>query len=264
MENEINKWSSYLVTNKLADIIIVAAHSGFGSDDGITSPNFMLESQAKTGTKNAHNIDLMICGHDHSATIQTVKNADGKDIYIVDGGGTTVTENVFTVTFNADKSVKDFTVTAKSVALATAKGDEALGSTEQHWFDETYAWASTPLGTFNNGWNDVTAEATGKTNNDMVLQQTSLMNFVHKAQIWSTWQSYEKQGHCRCHRLHCLPGLRQGLRRHALLRPEGRRHRLHAGAVQALPLLQQPHVRCGYDRPAALQLDEQGRRHVHH
>lgn len=194
LENEINKWSSYLVTNKLADIIIVAAHSGFGSDDGITSPNFMLESQAKTGTKNAHNIDLMICGHDHSATIQTVKNADGKDIYIVDGGGTTVTENVFTVTFNADKSVKDFTVTAKSVALATAKGDEALGSTEQHWFDETYAWASTPLGTFNNGWNDVTAEATGKTNNDMVLQQTSLMNFVHKAQIWSTWQSYESKG----------------------------------------------------------------------
>ena len=42
LEKEINKWTSYIRDKKLADIVIVSAHSGKGTDDGVESDKFML------------------------------------------------------------------------------------------------------------------------------------------------------------------------------------------------------------------------------
>lgn len=193
LENEINKWSSYIVENDLADIIVVSAHSGKGTDDGVASEDFLLESQAVSGAKASNNVDLLIYGHDHTANVETVTNADGKEIYIVNGGGTAVTKNEFNVTFDADGKVKDFTVTAELLPLNEVESDTALGEIMQPWYDDTYAWASAPLATFDNGWTAVKAQAEGKKNEDMILNQTALMDFVHKAQIWCSWLSYEDQ-----------------------------------------------------------------------
>ena len=194
LENEINKWTQRIVDEDLADIIIVSAHSGKGTDDGIESDNFMLESQALNGAKNANNVDLLIYGHDHRANIEKVTNADGKEIYMVDGGGTTVTKNVFTVEFDEDGNVSDFTVTAEALPLRATEADEEMSAKMQPWYEETFAWASAPLGTFNNGWDALVSESEGKTNDDMLMKQTALSDFIHKAQIWSTWQSYEELG----------------------------------------------------------------------
>ncbi len=189
LENEINKWTKKITDEDLADIIVVAAHTGRGGNDG-----YDLESQAYTGVTKSHGVDLLIYGHDHRANIETVKNADGKEIYIVNGGGTTLTKNVFTVSFDEKGKVSDFTVTADSVKLSGEEDDKTLAETLQPWYDDTYAWASAPLGKFDNGWNAVSSEAEGKTNNDMVLSQTQLTSFIHKAQIWASWQSYEEKG----------------------------------------------------------------------
>lgn len=193
LEFEINKWSSYIVENDLADIIVVSAHSGKGTDDGVTSEDFLLESQAVSGAKAAKNVDLLIYGHDHTANVETVTNGDGKEIYIVNGGGTAVTKNEFTVTFDADGKVKDFTVSAELLPLSEVESDTALGEIMQPWYDETYAWASAPLATFDNGWTALKSQAEGKKNDDMILSQNALMDFVHKAQIWCSWLS-EDQG----------------------------------------------------------------------
>lgn len=64
----------------------------------------------------------------------------------------------------------------------------------EHWYEEAYAWASAPLGTFDGGWTEIKAETDGKTNKQMVYEQTALLDFVHKGQIWATWQSYETEG----------------------------------------------------------------------
>lgn len=189
LEYEINKWTKKITDADLADIIIVAAHTGRGSDVG-----YDLESQAYTGAANSSNVDLLIYGHDHRANIEKVTNADGEEIYIVNGGGSTVTENIFTVSFDENGKVSDFTVTADAIKLSETDADETLTGLLQGWYDDTYAWASKPLGTFDNGWDDVKSEAEGKRNNDMVLSQTQLSNFIHKAQIWASWQSYEDEG----------------------------------------------------------------------
>ena len=194
LEYEINKWSDYIVENDLADIIVVAAHSGKGTDDGVETEGFSLEAQALSGAKASKNVDLLIYGHDHTPNIETVTNADGEEFFIVNAGGSNVNLNTFYVSFNEDGTVADFTVLAENLALADVAGDEETAALTESWYEDTYAWASAPLGTFEGGWDELKAETEGKTNVQMVLQQTALLDFVHKGQIWASWQSYETEG----------------------------------------------------------------------
>ena len=194
LANEVNKWASYIRDNDLADIIVVSAHSGKGTDDGVESENFLLESQAVAAAKASHNVDLFIYGHDHTANVEVVQDADGKDLYMVNGGGTGVTKTVFSVAFDEEGKYAGYTVDSTMLPLAYYQPDEALAETMQPWYDETYAWASAPLGTFDGGWTALTEQSQGKTNTDLVLTQTALLDFVHKGQIWCSWQSYEDQG----------------------------------------------------------------------
>ncbi len=193
LSREINHWADQIAREDLADIIVVAAHSGRGAE-AASNNGGSLESQAYACVGETTNMDLLIYGHDHTFNIETVKNAHDREIYIVNAGGSAVITNEFTVTFNKDGSVASFTVTAESTMLADAEPDQTIGEMNETWYEKTYAWASAPLGTFDGGWDDLTTETQGKTNIQMVLGQSSLMDFIHKGQIWSTWQSFETEG----------------------------------------------------------------------
>ena len=192
LENEINKWTAIVKETENPDIIIVAAHSGMGTDDGI-SGSFLLEGQALTGAMNSSGADLIIYGHDHTANIATVENKEGKAIDLVNGGGDNLTKSVFTLTFE-DGTLTDYSVASSLLPLSEYQDDADLSAKVERWYTDAYEWASSPLGTFSGGWNDYVAETEGKSNDDLVLTQTKLMDFIHKAQIWSTWQSYESEG----------------------------------------------------------------------
>ena len=192
---EINKWTAEIRDNDLADIVVVSVHSGKGTDDGVETDGFLLESQVVSGVQGSHGVDLVLYGHDHTPNIETLTDADGRPVPIVNGGGTHVTKTVLDLTFDGDGAFAGFTVRQNvNLALASYTGDETLATALQPWYDDTYAWASEPLGTFDKGWSDLTAEAEGKTNDDMVLSQTHLLDFVHKGQIWCSWQSFESDG----------------------------------------------------------------------
>lgn len=192
LENEINKWTAIVKETENPDIIIVAAHSGMGTDDGI-SGSFLLEGQALTGAMNSSGADLVIYGHDHTANIATVENKEGKAIDLVNGGGDNLTKSVFTLTFE-EGTLTDYSVSSSLLPLSEYQDDADLSAKVERWYTDAYEWASSPLGTFSGGWNDYVTETEGKSNDDLVLTQTKLMDFIHKAQIWSTWQSYESEG----------------------------------------------------------------------
>lgn len=194
LENEIDKWGKYIKDNDLADIIIVSAHSGKGTDDGIVTDKFLLESQAVSGAEKSHYADLLIYGHDHQANIEKLKNADGKDIYIVNGGGTTVTKNVFTVTFDKNGKYKSHTITADAKKLADVSDDKQLVRKVDKWFYDTRAWASAPLGNLNGGWSKITNQVKDKTNKDLLLSQTDFIDLINKVQLWASWQDTKKSG----------------------------------------------------------------------
>ena len=184
---EFQKWIDEV--DELADIIVIASHNGFGNASGTS-----LENQTQYATANSAGADLVIAGHDHTARITTVTNKDGEAVPVVNAGGSNVNLNTFTVTFDESGAVADVAIEAENIALKDVEGDETTAQRMQHWYDETYAWASAPVGTFDNGWTALADQFTGKTNNQMVTFQNALVDFVHKGQIWASWQSYEELG----------------------------------------------------------------------
>ena len=186
---EFQKWIDIVKQNEAVDVIVIASHNGTGKAEAPA-----LENQSKYAAINSVGADLVISGHDHTPALTTVTNTAGEEVHIVNAGGSNVNLNTFTVTFDAQGQVADVAIATENIALANAEGDEETAERMQHWYDETYEWASAPLGTFDNGWTELAADFEGKTNNQMVTFQNALVDFVHKGQIWCSWQSYEELG----------------------------------------------------------------------
>jgi len=186
---EFQKWIDIVSEQEAPDVIVISSHNGFGSAEEPA-----LENQTQYATANSAGADLVIAGHDHTARITTVTNKDGKAVPVVNAGGANVNLNTFTVTFDEAGEITDVAVVTENIALADAAADDETAERMQHWYDETYAWASAPVGTFDGGWSALADQFTGKTNNQMVTFQNALVDFVHKGQIWASWQSYEDLG----------------------------------------------------------------------
>ena len=186
---EFQKWIDTVGEKEDADVIVIASHNGFGNADGTS-----LENQTQYATANSTGADLVIAGHDHTPRITTVTNKEGETVHVVNAGGSNVNLNTFTVTFDANGNVADVAIEAENISLANVAGDEATAEMTEHWYTETYQWASAPVGTFAGGWTELADQFTGKTNNQMVTFQNALVDFVHKGQIWASWQSYEELG----------------------------------------------------------------------
>ena len=186
---EFQKWIDIVNEKEDVDVIVIASHNGTGNANGSS-----LENQSLYATMNSAGADLVITGHDHSATLRTATNKAGEEVQIVNAGGSNVNLNTFTVTFDENGEVADVAIKTENIALSGAEADAELAAKTQHWYDETYAWASAPLGTFDNGWSELAPQFTGKNNDKMVTFQNALVDFVHKAQIWCSWQSFEDQG----------------------------------------------------------------------
>ncbi len=192
-QNEINKWVAYVNANEDVDIIIVSAHTGTGVNSEASTS---LESQGLFGAARASGVALYSFGHDHSPVLTTVVDAAGKTIPVINGGCSTIAKAEFAVTFDAEGNVADYTVTTSALKISDGAVDTTLQSALQTWFDNARAWAAQSVGTFSGGWSNeaIQAQATGKSDVDMVMSETYLLNLIHKAQIWATWQSYESKG----------------------------------------------------------------------
>lgn len=194
LEVEIEKWVKYIKNNKLADIIIVSAHSGKGDDTGIIYKNFSKESQIIAGAEKTSGVDLFIYGHDHMENLELLKNADKNPVYIMNGGGTSVTKNVFTVNFDKKGNYKNSLINAELIKLSSVKDDTETEKKLDSWYNKVYLHYSTPIGFFVNGWDKIQNETKNKTNADLLLKQNHISDFVHKAQIWASWQNYKDKG----------------------------------------------------------------------
>ena len=186
---EFQKWIDIVTEQEDVDVIVIASHNGTGNAEGSS-----LENQSLYAAMNSAGADLVITGHDHTPTIRTATNKNGEEVIIANAGGSNVNLNTVTVTFDENGEVADVAIAAENIALKDVEGDEELAAKTEHWFQETYEWASAPVGTFDNGWSELAPQFTGKTNNQMVTFQNALVDFVHKGQIWASWQSYETEG----------------------------------------------------------------------
>ena len=194
LENEINKWVEKIKKDNLADVIIVSAHSGKSNDTNTVVEGFSMESQIISGVQGSKDVDLYIYGHDHQQNIEKIKNKDGKEVYIVNGGGTAVTKSIFTIDFDRKNKISKCNVSSTPANLADYKNDKKLEQAVNPWYKETIAWAERPLVKFTGGWNKVAFETKNKTNEDLLVKQTEVANLIHKVQIWASWQDPQQKG----------------------------------------------------------------------
>ena len=124
---EINKWAAEIRDNDLADIVIVSVHSGKGTDDGVETDGFLLESQVVSGVQGSSGVDLVIYGHDHTANIETLTDADGKAVPIVNGGGIRVSIPAGDITLGDILQVHPF---GNALCVVEATGQQILDALE--------------------------------------------------------------------------------------------------------------------------------------
>jgi len=162
----INHWQRKLREEEGCDFVVAALHTAVG--DGTLTP----EAQAAHLIAHTSGIDLVVAGHE-SAGVQTLKNAQGKDIPVVSGGGKALTVTTLHVKGNKTYTVDKSTL----VPLAGYDNDLALkarlrgvGETAQALVDEELATLAGP-------WEE---------DPDLPRTQSAAADLIHEALLWAS------------------------------------------------------------------------------
>jgi 2',3'-cyclic-nucleotide 2'-phosphodiesterase/3'-nucleotidase len=128
MAYEVNK---YVPQMKAAgcDFIIVSYHSGLGTTSGDLVFGENTENQVMRMISETNGVDMVIAGHDHSSSYSNnnYKNKDGKDVLVVNGGGTQLTQSVWTASVDSEGKVLRFAERIQeSYAFKLYRGYDAL------------------------------------------------------------------------------------------------------------------------------------------
>ena len=111
-----------------ADMIVVVAHSGIGSDEGA---DFMERLVAQTNT-----IDFAFSGHEHGNQVYKAKNKDGKEIPVLQPYTKARAISQVKVTYN--KTEKTYELTPENVNMEGYKLDEDLVKVLKPYEDATW------------------------------------------------------------------------------------------------------------------------------
>lgn len=178
----VNYWQKQLRDVEKCDFVIVSAHSGEGGDAvgagdqgavGEVNAEFNRENQVAHLIENTTGIDMVVAGHNHVPGVSSFQNADGVDVPVVNGGSSTLTKTL--VTISADGS---FTIgRSENMDLTGYKDDAGLAALMKPYYDRTLPFVSEQIGTLAGDWDDVT---------DLFHVQSDTMDLVHEAQLWAT------------------------------------------------------------------------------
>ncbi|WP_041610986.1 bifunctional metallophosphatase/5'-nucleotidase [Treponema primitia] len=167
-------WSKQLKNVEKCDIVIAAAHSGFGVSEVNNSNK---ENQMRHLIENTTGIDLVIGGHDHTPRTELVKNKDGKDVPYLNAGCNNVTKNI--VTLNKDGTYA-VALESEQIALnADVADDEGLKALMETYYTKADAFVQVPIATLSaedGAWDKV---------NNFFITQGDAYDLVSEAQLWA-------------------------------------------------------------------------------
>jgi 2',3'-cyclic-nucleotide 2'-phosphodiesterase/3'-nucleotidase len=167
-------WSKKLKNSEKCDIVIVAAHSGFGVSEVNASNK---ENQMKYLIENTTGIDLVIGGHDHTPRTEVVKNKDGKAVPFMNAGCNNVTKTL--VTLNRDGSFS-MALESEQLPLSEAVADDAgLKALMESYYTKADTFVQVPIATLSaedGAWDTV---------NNFFVTQGDAYDLVSEAQLWA-------------------------------------------------------------------------------
>ena len=153
-----------------ADMIVVVAHSGIGSDEG---SDFMERLVNETNT-----ISFAFSGHEHGNQVYTAKNSDGKDVPILQP----YTKARAIAQVNVEVQNNEVTVTPKIVNMESYPVDEDLADLLKPY--ETETWENYMLQPIGKALGDYPAK-------DLGTAPSAFMDLINTVQ---TWGAYDRTG----------------------------------------------------------------------
>ncbi len=177
-----NYWQKELRETEKCDFVVASCHSGedsgtvgAGAGESIETgkTEFSPENQVRHLVENTTGIDMVIAGHNHKVGVTTMVNASGQEVPCVNGGSSTLTKTVVTVSKDGTFSVG----ASQNLALADYENDAGLIELMTPYYDRTLPFVSEQIGTLSGDWDDVTA---------LFHVQSDTMDLVHEAQLWAT------------------------------------------------------------------------------
>ena len=123
------------------DIVILAVHSGAGH--GFPG----IENEAEYLAADVKGVDMVICGHDHKATLRTVPGLE-KDVPLMDAGTKAqfLAQAEFTVNVKKRKVVGK-KATTRIIPMEDVYSDEAFNKAFSKQYEEVKAYADRVIGT---------------------------------------------------------------------------------------------------------------------
>ena len=158
------------------EFIIVSYHSGTGSTTGELVFGQNTEGQVSRMIAECQDIDMVIAGHDHSSGYSNtyLKDKNGKDVLVVNGGGQQLTQSVFTFTEDAQGALQYTVKDTRNLSLSGFAVDTALKEQLQPYADMAVEYVNQTAGT---------AVGTWDTSSDYYLRQTDTMDLINAAQM---------------------------------------------------------------------------------
>ena len=153
---------------KKADMIVVMAHSGIGSDEGA---DFMERLVQQTNS-----IACVFSGHEHGNQVTEVANKDGKTVPILQPYTKARAISQVKVTYN--KTDKTYELKAENVNMENYKIDEDLASVLKPYEDAT--------------WNDYMLDVIGQSKGDYPASNlgtapSAFMDLINTVQLWGAY-----------------------------------------------------------------------------
>ncbi len=193
------------------DFMIVCYHGALGDGGETVTYAETTENQVLHIIQNTTGVDMVISGHDHSTSYSnnSYQNADGEDVLVVNGGGTTLTASVWNVTVDTttgetsvdveeataidisdtnsesgeeteDDSATDVTIeldSSENLTLSNYAIDTMLQEMVEPYAEGAEAYVNTSVGNLLN-WDGLS-----NSNNRYYLEQTDTVDLINRAQI---------------------------------------------------------------------------------
>lgn len=164
------------MTKEGCEFIIVSYHGGMGDAEGELEPLVNTNNQGERLAAGADGIDLLITGHDHFSGYSNtaVTGPDGKEVPVVNGGGTDMTKCVFRFSEGSDGSLKWELTSSENLQLSEYESDADLRTALEPYADKTAKEVSKSIGASEGSWDN---------NADYFAGQTDTMDFVSRAML---------------------------------------------------------------------------------